>query len=122
MRKLKSRGPQLVSEELGLGTGLFSGTKSFAHSPSLNCPLQKHPNSIPQTESVPVFASSASTAPSKCSVYSVFLILHCLVVTYGPEFLKEFEFFKAGPCLIYLGGHGVWHKWKFVELVKRVRM
>lgn len=48
------------------------------------------------------------------------------MITYGPEFLKDFKFFKAGPCLIYLGEHGVWHivstQYKFVELVRRVRM
>lgn len=48
--------------------------------------------------------------------------LFCLGIIYASEFLKGCEFSKAGPCLIYLGGHCVWHivgtQYRFVELVK----
>lgn len=119
------RGPQLVSGELELGAGLFSMPKFFTLPPTLNC--QPYANASR-------FCTQGGTRacfPLLCffkELYTLSFQYDCVTCGYAwVRFLKECAFFKAGPCLIYLGRHSAWHivatQYGFVELVKgRVRM
>lgn len=105
---------RLSASKWGAGTRNWTflwPPQSFPYSPTLKCqPFAKsitilHPRQNQFLSSPPLL----KVLPNTLYVLFFQYVLHYPVITHGSEFLKEHEFLKRAPCLIYLGGHSVWH-------------